>query len=141
MVLSPGILSEAVSKLEGKPSAGGICFPEKSVGEGLFVRIRDFERSFYRGTSVESARFFRKSDVVSVGGFEEGLIFFEESLLPQKIEHFLGLDCRASVASFVFHQEGKMALRQWLKKKYYYGKSLGEYRKKVGEIGIPETGK
>lgn len=66
MVLTENVLAECAEILSSDPSVGGVRIPETSEGEGFFVKIRDFERSFYAGTDVESARFFRKSDVVAV---------------------------------------------------------------------------
>ena len=50
------------------------------------MRVRDFERTLYSGSKIESARFFIKRFVSQVGGFDEDVIFYEESTLPQKIE-------------------------------------------------------
>ena len=41
-----------------------------------------FERSFYAESLVESARFFRR-DLDERGGFDEGVVFFEESVPPK----------------------------------------------------------
>lgn len=133
------VISQCVTQIQSDKKIWGVCIPEISVWEWFFVKVRDFERSFYEGTAVESARFFRKSDVVEVWWFEEDLIFFEESLLPQKIDSFLGLSCKARITEYIEHNEWDIKLWLWLKKKYYYGKSLGDYKKKVQEIGIKET--
>lgn len=113
-----------------------ICIPEKSVWEWFFVKIRDFERSFYWNTSIESARFFKLEDVKNVWWFEEDLIFFEESLLPQKIESKLNKSCKYRIEEYINHNEWNINLYNWLKKKFYYWKSLDEYKKKVKEIWI-----
>lgn len=118
---------------------GGVCIPEHSVGGTFFARVRDFERSFYEGTAVESARFFRWEQVVEVGGFEEDLIFYEESLLPQKISATLWLDCTARIIEYIDHNESDIRLWSWLKKKYYYGKSLREYQEKIKELWVAQT--
>lgn len=139
MTLEKKVISECVKQIENSETVGWVCIPERSVWDWFFVKVRDFERSFYKGTAVESARFFRKYDVGRVWGFEEDLIFFEESLLPQKIESFLELDCKARISEYIEHNESDIKLFSWLKKKYYYGKSLQEYTKKVKDIGIKET--
>jgi hypothetical protein len=74
-----------------------------------------------------------------VGGFEEDLIFFEESLLPQKIESRLHKSTHHRVDDIIHHHEDSISLWSWLAKKYYYGKSLDAYRRKVQEIGIATT--
>jgi glycosyltransferase involved in cell wall biosynthesis len=139
MILDPEVISEALILMSSHRNIGGICIPERSIGEGLFVRLRDYERSFYRGTSIESARFFRKKDVVAVGGFEEGIIFYEESLLPQKIQRMLNLGTHYSIESMISHLEGDITLFSWLKKKFYYGKSIMSYRNTTRSVGIKAT--
>lgn len=142
MILESWVIAECIALFESTPnSLWGICIREKSIGEWLFVKIRDFERSFYDSTIVSSARFFRKSDVVSVWGFEEDIIFFEESLLPQKIEKILRLDCKRGTESVIFHQEWNVTLADWLRKKYYYGKSIEAYWILVRERWIENTWK
>lgn len=136
MVLDERVLQNCVQKMSADETIGGICIPEKSVGKGWFVALRDFERSFYAGSGIESARFFKKEDVEQVGWFEEDLIFFEESLLPQKIESKPHHNCHVSVDSFIYHQEWNLSLFAWLKKKFYYGQSFSKYRQKVLQIGI-----
>ena len=91
-----------------------ICIPERSIWEWLFVKIRDFERSFYEWTSIESARFFKLEDVKEVWWFEEDLIFFEESLLPQKIESKLWKSCKYRINNYINHNEWDINLKNWL---------------------------
>ncbi len=113
-----------------------ICIPEHSVWKWYFVKIRDFERSFYEWTWIESARFFLKEDVNIVWWFENDLIFFEESLLPQKIESQLWKKCSKRINVYINHHEWNINIVKRLKKKFYYGKSLQKYKKKVKEIWI-----
>lgn len=136
MQLTEKIVEEAVGLFEKEAGIWWICIPERSVWSWLFVKIRDFERSFYAGTSVDSARFFRLDDVKAVWGFEEDLIFFEESLLPQKIEAKLWKSTKFYVDEYILHHEGNISLSKWLKKKFYYGKSLKQYQEKAKKIWI-----
>ncbi len=140
MVLETEVMTECQDIMGWDAKIWGVCIPERSIWEWFFVQIRAFERSFYIGASVESARFFRREDVKKVGGFEEDIIFFEESLLPQKIESQLWLDCNVHTTSYISHQEGNIRLSSWLRKKFYYGKSLGTYQKKVQALWNIERG-
>ena len=115
-----------------------MIIPEKSVGNSFWVKVRDFERSFYAGTEIESARFFRKDLVLKVDGFDEEMVFFEESTLPQKIER-LGYNVKARIESVILHHENDFSLLKWLKKKYYYGMSALDYKKKYKEKSIKQT--
>jgi len=138
MELSKDVIKECVELAEKDYSVGGIIIPERSVGDRFWVKVRDFERSFYAGTEIESARFFRKDLVLRVGGFDEDVIFFEESVLPQKIEK-LGYNVKARIKSEIFHHEEDFSLFKWLRKKYYYGKTAWKYVKKYKEYGSKQV--
>ena len=138
MELTEKVVKKCVELFENNKNIWWICIPEHSVWNWFFVKIRDFERGFYDGTSVESARFFLLEDVKKIWWFEEDLIFFEESLLPQKIEAKLWKSCKYRITEYINHNEWNINLLNWLKKKFYYWKSLDDYKKKVKEIWIEE---
>jgi len=127
MELTKNVIKESVNLIEKDEKIGGIIIPERSVGEYFWARVRDFERSFYAETEIESARFFRKDLAEKVGGFDEYIIFFEESTLPQKIE-MLGYNVKARINAEILHHEEDFSVRKWLKKKFYYGKSIANYK-------------
>jgi len=129
MELTPKVIEECVSLIDGDDMIGGVIIPEKSVGNDFWVRVRDFERNFYAGTPIESARFFRKDLAEKVGGFDENVIFFEESTLPQKVEK-LSYNVKARINAEILHHEVNFSIWKWLKKKFYYGKSAPRYREK-----------
>ncbi|WP_087036150.1 glycosyltransferase family 2 protein [Thermococcus litoralis] len=134
MELTPNVIEECVMLIESDPKIGGIIIPERSVGNSYWVRVRDFERSFYAGTEIESARFFRRDLALQVGGFDEDVVFFEESTLPQKIEK-LGFNVKVRIDPYIIHHEENFSLIKWLKKKYYYGKTARRYKSKYAEYG------
>jgi glycosyltransferase involved in cell wall biosynthesis len=134
MELSEEIIKECVTTLQSDKNIGGVIIPERSVGNSFWVGVRDWERSFYAGTEVESARFFRKELVEKVGGYDEDVIFFEDSTLPQKIEK-LGYNVKVHISVEISHHEDNFSLFNWLKKKYYYGKTAQIYRHKYKEYG------
>ncbi len=139
MELTEKVIEKLVEKIQENNDVWWVCIPEHSVWKWFFVKIRDFERSFYNWTSVESARFFKKEDIIKVWWFEEDLIFFEESLLPQKIEAKLWKSCKYRTNEYINHNEWEINLFVWLKKKFYYWRSLDEYKVKVEKIWIKET--
>lgn len=138
MELTPNVISECVDLAENDKLVGGIVIPERSVGNSFWVKVRDFERSFYAGSVVESARFFRARFVKEVGGFEEGLIFFEESTLPYKIQR-RGHNVFVRVKSVILHYEEDFSLIMWLRKKFYYGKTVQVYGHKYGDYSRMQT--
>jgi len=137
MELTPKVVEECYVKINSK-NVGGVIIPERSIGNSFWVKVRDFERSFYNGTEIESARFFKASLVKRVGGFDEDMVFFEESTLPQKIER-LGYNVKVRINSEILHYEENFSLFKWLKKKYYYGKTAFTYRKKYRKYANKQT--
>jgi glycosyltransferase involved in cell wall biosynthesis len=128
MELTPKVIEECYIKINSE-NVGGLIIPERSIGNSFWVKVRDFERRFYSGTEIESARFFKTSLVKRVRGFDEEMVFFEESTLPQQIQR-LGYSVKVRINSEILHHEENFSLFRWLKKKYYYGKTAFIYRKK-----------
>jgi glycosyltransferase involved in cell wall biosynthesis len=138
MELTPNVIKECSDLAKLNEKIGGIIIPEESVGNSFWVKVRDFERSFYYDTSIESARFFRKNLAKSVNGFDEDVVFFEESTLPQKIEE-MGYNVRARIKSEILHHEEDFYIWKWLKKKYYYGKTGWKYKERYKEHSGKQT--
>lgn len=126
MELSSTVIEQCIELAESNLKIGGIVIPEISVGNSYWAKVRSFERSFYAETPIESARFFRKDVALLVGGFDEDIVFYEEATLSHKIEE-LGHNVRARINSHIIHHEERFSLRKWLKKKYYYGKTVKVY--------------
>jgi glycosyltransferase involved in cell wall biosynthesis len=135
MELARNVIGECVERAVEDQDIGGVVIPERSVGSSFWVKARDFERGFYSGSIVESARFFPAELVKEVGGFEEGLIFFEESTLPYKI---LRETHRVfpRIKSVILHHEEDFSLATWLRKKFHYGKTVHLYASKYGDYSI-----
>lgn len=138
MELTRNVIEECVNLIGKDGKIGGIIVPEKSIGKSFWVKVRDFERSFYSGTEIESARFFRKDLAEKVNGFDEDIIFFEESTLSQKIEK-IGYSVKPRTNVEILHHEDDFSLWKWLKKKFYYGKTAFKYKEKFGEHAHKQT--
>ena len=138
MVLESKVIEQCVGAMQAS-DVGGIVIPEKSTGLGFWVKVRDFERSFYYGTKVESARFFRTNQVIEVGGFDDEVVMYEESTLPQRIEK-IGLTTAVRISSFIIHDEGSFKLKNWLKKKRYYSQTAGIYAQKYESYSKQQLG-
>ncbi len=119
MELTPKVVEECVKLAESNPKIGGIVIPERSIGNSYWAKVRDFERSFYAGTPIESPRFFKRDLALKVGGFNEDIVFYEEATLSYKIER-IGLNVKERISSCILHHEEGFSLPRWLKKKYYY---------------------
>jgi len=138
MEITPNVISECVNLAENNRFVGGIVIPERSIGNSFWVKVRDFEKDFYAGTVVESARFFPAKLVKEAGGFEEGLIFFEESTLQYKIQR-KGYNRFLRANSVILHHEENFTLIAWLKKKFTYGKTLQVYNYKYEDYSRMQT--
>jgi glycosyltransferase involved in cell wall biosynthesis len=138
MELTPNVINECINLAENNRLIGGIIIPERSVGNSFWVKVRDFEKSFYVGTVIESPRFFPAKLVREVGGFEEGLIFYEESTLPYKILK-KGYNEFLRTNSVILHHEQNFALIEWLKKKFNYGKTIQRYSYRYGDYSRMQT--
>jgi CheY-like chemotaxis protein len=57
MTFHADLIKEAVELLHENDA---LFVPEKICGTGLFGKIREFERSFYNGTSIDGVRFVTK---------------------------------------------------------------------------------
>ena len=133
MELTPRVVEEAVEKALGDPRVGGVVIPEVTVGDTLVARIRRYERLFYRGTPVESARFFPRRLALEAGGFDEDLVFFEEATLPAKIRR-MGYRVDARIEAPIIHHEEGVTLVKLLRKKYYYAKTAWKYLQRYGDV-------
>ncbi len=73
MRLSENVISECVEKCENNENLVALYIPEKIIGNGFWVRIRDFERSFYNATVIDCVRFVRRDKFLEIDGFDEDL--------------------------------------------------------------------
>jgi len=129
MILEHRVVEECVKVCTNNTGIVGVIIPERSIGSGFWIKVRDFERRLYVGSNIESARFFVKKFVTEVGGFDEEIIEYEEATLPQKLrENELNVDAR--ISSFILHDEEGFNLVKWLHKKRYYSVSSRLYSQK-----------
>jgi glycosyltransferase involved in cell wall biosynthesis len=128
MILTPTVIEECVAKCENE-NVEALYVPERIVGDGFWIKVRDFERSFYTGTVIDAVRFVRKDLFLQVGGFDETLIGPEDWDFDRKIRK-IG---RTGVTIVpLFHNEGSFSMKRYLKKKGYYTDGIQRYIKKWG---------
>lgn len=127
MILSKGVVLDAVKKIQENDKMEAVVIPEESFGEGFWARCKKLERSYYLNVSwIEGARVFRRDTYLKVGGYDEKYTGVEDWDLAQRIGE-LGMTER--IGSFIYHNEGKLSLRKTLYKKYYYAKGSTNYLK------------
>jgi glycosyltransferase involved in cell wall biosynthesis len=141
MILGPTVIDVCAKKCESY-NIDALYVPERIVGDGFWIKVRDFERSFYTGTVIDAVRFVRKDLFVQVGGFDETLIGPEDWDFDRKIRN---AGKTAVVDVPLYHNEGQFNMNRYLKKKGYYVEGLQKYAEKWGpndlettkQIGIP----
>lgn len=129
MILSPDVVKECVDKCE---SSGCIALyiPERIIGKGFWVKVRDFERSFYNGTCIDCVRFIRKDKFLEIGGFDEDLTGPEDWDFDRRI-NTIGIT--GIIVSPLYHNERTIDFKKYVGKKAYYAESFKKYRKKWGK--------
>jgi glycosyltransferase involved in cell wall biosynthesis len=154
MILAPQLVESCVQAMQtGKFAA--LHIPEIILGMSYFSKVRRFERSFYNGTVIDGARFFKKKVFVQVGGFDPSLSGPEDWDIDKKIKQIgsIGLlDMMLQDVSFwslksyieshgiqtiysnvIYHNEADFSLRKYLSKKSYYSNSFHNYIEKWGK--------
>src|SRR3989338_6898640 len=86
MVLSNNVLSECFRKGENEGYIA-LYIPERILGKGFWMKVRDFERSFYNATCIDAVRFVRRDIFQGISGFDENLTGPEDWDLDRRIKH------------------------------------------------------
>ena len=154
MILSPNLVKESVIAIEDEGYVA-LHLPEIVLGSSFWSSVRMFERTFYDGTVVDGARFFKKSVFKKVKGFdltmsgpedwdidkkmkregEIGLLKAPEETSRWNMRRFIekkGIDPKKYGVA-IYHNEAKFDLKKYLNKKGYYATSFDTYIKKWGK--------
>lgn len=138
MSLDKEVISNCVELIQNDIKWAWVCMPVVDVWRSFWTKVIAFERSFYKWTSMEAARFLLTNLVRQVGWYKS-IIFYEEFIVPQEIAK-LGYNVKIHTEFNIYHDYDDFIFLWNLKKKYYYGKSLLEYKKKSKEIGFDWDG-
>ncbi|MCX6116428.1 MAG: glycosyltransferase family A protein, partial [Proteobacteria bacterium] len=130
MILENNILEDCKNIVANDPHITGVYIPEKIIGQGWWIKVRDFERSFYDGTVIDAVRFIPKQIFEKVKGFDASLCGPEDWDFDKKIRN-LGKVVVAN--SSLNHNEGLFDLKFYLKKKSYYAGSFDKYTARWGK--------
>lgn len=129
MVLEPTVVGDVVASLEADESLGALVIPERSFGEGFLAACRVREKELYVGDEdVEAPRAFRRDVFDAVGGWDESLTAAEDWDLADRTRDD-GVHV-GRVPSWIWHDEGRIQLRQQYRKKRYYGRWVAEYMRR-----------
>lgn len=157
MILSPCLIENCVHFIK-KNNCIALYIPEIILGTSYGCRIRRFERSFYNGTVIDAARFFKKNTFEQLGGFDETLSGPEDWDFDKKLRSLgniglvdgqpnkktipegwhqakfispLGVD-PSKFGPVIYHNESNFNLNQYLEKKAYYSQDMDKYIEKWG---------
>lgn len=128
MRMLPETLNEIRERITAPDAPDALFIRETRVGDGWWIRVRNFERSFYDATCIDALRVFRKSLLEKTGGYDETITGEEDWDLDR-----LCLAAGARVAltdGALLHDEGRFSWRRHLRKKAYYSGTIGRYREK-----------
>lgn len=126
MVLEPRIAEEVEEAFARDPRVGALVIPERSFGEGFFASCRELEKTLYVGDEdVEAPRAFRRAVIEGIGGWSEELTAAEDWDLADRVR-VAGV-ATGRTDSFIWHDEGRIALRGTFRKKRYYGRWIARY--------------
>jgi glycosyltransferase involved in cell wall biosynthesis len=128
MILSSSVIEECVEKCETE-RLDALYIPEGIVGEGYWIKVRDFERSFYTGTVIDAVRFMRKDLFERVEGFDESIIGPEDWDFDRRIRK---IGRTGIINTALYHNEGIFNMKRYLKKKKYYTNGIKNYIRKWG---------
>jgi glycosyltransferase involved in cell wall biosynthesis len=128
MILSPNVIEDCLKKCE-RDRIDALYIPERIVGEGFWIKVRDFERSFYTGTVVDAVRFIRKDLFEKVEGFDESLVGPEDWDFDRRIRK---IGRTGIINTAIYHNEGRFNMKNYLKKKNYYADGIKNYIGKWG---------
>lgn len=127
MRLSPTVVEECLRTLDADPTLVALYIPEKIVGTGFWIAVRNFERSFYDATVIDAVRFIRRDAFLATGGFDTTLCGPEDWDLDRRLAAHGRF---ALITSPLFHDEGAFSFRRYLRKKAYYARSFDAYARK-----------
>lgn len=121
--LQPDVVAQCVAMMESDPSLQGLFIPEETLAGGFWGSCKKFERDFYLigDPSAEAARFFRRTQVLAVGSFDERQTGSEDWDLSDRMLATYGKFSR--IQARIVHDEGFIDLGEQLKKKRYYARS------------------
>jgi glycosyltransferase involved in cell wall biosynthesis len=128
MILSEDVIKECIEKCENEDNIA-LYVPERIIGGGFWIKVRDFERSFYNATCIDAVRFTRRDKFLEIGGFDENLAGPEDWDFDRRVKNAgkVGI-----IDVPLYHNEGIFSLRRHLKKKSYYSRSFDKYVNKWG---------
>ena len=134
MSIDQELIEDCIHNITNHPMWWWVVIPVIDTWSSYWTQVIAFERSFYQWTNMEAARFLKKSLVEQVWWFQN-IIFYEEFIVPQLIEQ-AWYNVKIYTNYNIYHDYDDFTFWWNLKKKFYYGKSLNEYKKQMNKLWI-----
>jgi hypothetical protein len=104
------------------------------AGTSWWIKVRNFERSFYDATCIDGLRVIKRSILEQVGGYDENLFAAEDWDLDRRI---LSVTSKVALTDgHLIHDEGIFSFSRHLKKKAYYSTNFSAYLNKWAQDAI-----
>ncbi len=125
MELTSSVVSTCVQHMKNHVA---LIIPELSKGRTYWERVKALERNCYiNDPDMELPRFYPRTLFLQLGGFDEQITGPE---IEELYYRALQKGTVGRIDSFIIHYEQVSQLKNILKKKYYYCKSLDRYFKR-----------
>ena len=96
---------------------------EEPIPKNFLSECRKMEKELYKGDALfEIPRFFKSDVFQKLGGYDEDIVFGEDSDLCMRMEE-AGVKARR-VQPKIMHNEGELSMKKIALKAHYYGRSL-----------------
>jgi glycosyltransferase involved in cell wall biosynthesis len=107
---------------------------EVRAGTSWWIKVRNFERSFYDATCIDGLRIIKRSILEQVSGYDENLFAAEDWDMDRRI---LAMTSHVTLTDgHLIHDEGVFSFSRHLKKKAYYSTNFSAYLDKWGHDAI-----
>lgn len=129
MVLDPDFIEKCVKKCE-EEEYDAIYTSVKSKTTNYWSRVKGLERDAYIGDDfIESARFFRRSVFLDLGGYDSSLVLHADDFDMQKRLNQAGYKT-GRIDSYELHIDEIDSIKEVFLKSFYYGMNSLKYIKK-----------
>ena len=123
-------LDEIRRRISAPEAPDALYIREVRVGRGWWIRVRNFERSFYDATCIDALRVFRRDLLEKTGGYDPDITGFEDWDLDIQCAE---AGARTAITDrALLHDEGEFSWARHLRKKSYYAGFADGYRAKWG---------
>ena len=125
MILTECLLEDIVKIMDKNKNLYALYVKEKSFGDSFWAKCKILEKKIYANEkNMSAARVFRAEKFNEINGYDENCIGVEDFEISERLEN-LYPNCIGFSNEYILHNEGQLTLVETLKKKFYYGNTIG----------------